>query len=246
MKTVTQTLALIVLLLALPRLFQTRAAERIRVLIMTGGHDFETNQFFQIFKDNADFTFQAVEHPRAHAWLEPEVVRRFDVLVLYDLWQDITNPAKTNLVNWLKQDKGLVALHHSLANYQAWNEYAKIIGGKYYLEKTTVHGVEKPRSTYLHDVHFHVRVADPAHPVTRGLKDFDIVDETYGKFDVDPRAHVLLTTDAATSSPLIGWARTNGTARVVYLQLGHGHTAYENPNYRRLVAQAIRWAAKRD
>jgi type 1 glutamine amidotransferase len=31
----------------------------------------------------------------------------------------------------------------------------------------------------------------------------------------------------------------------VYLQLGHDHWAYENPNYRELVARAIRWVARR-
>ena len=34
-------------------------------------------------------------------------------------------------------------------------------------------------------------------------------------------------------------------SRVVYLQLSHDHKAYENPNYQKLVAQAIRWTAKR-
>ncbi|MBU6401563.1 MAG: ThuA domain-containing protein [Verrucomicrobia bacterium] len=223
-----------------------RAAEPIRLLVMTGGHEFETNQFLDLFKADTNLVFQNVAHPHAHAWLDPDLAKRFDVLVLYDLWQDITGTAETNLLRWVRSGKGIVALHHSLADYQAWDDYARIIGGKYYLEPTNVHGIPQPRSTYLHDVHFHVHVADPNHPVTRGVTNFDIVDETYGKFEVAPRVHVLLTTDTPTSSPIIGWAQTIGTARIVYLQLGHGHTAYGNPNYRRLVAQAIQWTAKRD
>ena len=34
-----------------------------------------------------------------------------------------------------------------------------------------------------------------------------------------------------------------GTSPVAYLQPGHGPTAYANPNFRRLLANAIRWAA---
>jgi len=37
-----------------------------------------------------------------------------------------------------------------------------------------------------------------------------------------------------------------GPARVVYLQSGHDHFAYENPNYQKLVRQAIWWAAHRE
>jgi type 1 glutamine amidotransferase len=245
-RTARQLFWLLLLATAMSVVSPSRAAEKIRVLIVTGGHEFETNQFFQMFKDNPEITFQAVEHPRAHTWLDPESARRFDVLVLYDMWQGITGPARTNLLAWLKRGKGVVALHHSLANYQAWDEYAQIIGGKYYLEKTTNGAVDIPPSTFLHDVHVHVRVADQDHPVTRGVKDFDIVDETYGRFRVNSDAHALLTTDAPTSSPVIGWTQPRGKARVVYLQLGHNHTAYEHPAYRQLLAQAIRWTANSD
>lgn len=217
----------------------------VRVLLITGGHDFEREPFFKVFQDNPGITFEAVEHPQAQARWKADAARQYDVIVLYDMWQPITDEAKADFLARLKEGKGLVALHHCLASYQDWPAYAEIIGGKYRLAKTVVNGVEKPGSTYRHDVDFTVRIADPRHPVTRGLKDFAIHDETYGGFDVSPRSHVLLTTDAPTSGPAIGWAKTYGKARVVYLQLGHDHQAYENSNYRKLVAQAIRWTARR-
>jgi type 1 glutamine amidotransferase len=107
-------------------------------------------------------------------------------------------------------------------------------------------GREIPGSTYKHGVDFKVQIADPQHPVTRGLTDFNIHDETYGKLEVFSDVKPLLTTDEPTSTRTIGWTRQEGTARVVYIQLGHDHLAYENPAYVRLIAQAIQWAAKRD
>jgi type 1 glutamine amidotransferase len=232
----------------------TDAAEKTRVLLVTGGHGFERPQFFKIFEDNPDITFKAVEHPDPkkqpdaadpfHPLLKPDAARSYDVIVLYDMWQKITEEAKTDLVNWLKSGKGLVSLHHSIANYQQWPEWPRIVGGRYYLEKTVVEGVEKPRSIWKHDVKFKVHVADPNHPVTRGVRDFEIHDETYGLFDMAPGSHALLTTDEPTSAKHIGWANNYEGARVVYLQLGHDHFAYENPNYRQLVRQAIRWVAR--
>lgn len=240
------SLGLRIVLLAAVTVIATQAADKTRVLVVTGGHDFETNQFFQMFQDNRGITFLRATHPAAHAWLKPDKAKEWDVLVCYDMWPDITEEAKADFGARLQEGKGLVVLHHAIADYPKWDAYANIIGAKYYLEKQVVNGVEKARSIYKHGVSFQVQVADPAHPVTRGVPDFEIHDETYNLFDVDPAVHALLKTSEPTSAPVIGWTKEYGKARVVYLQLGHDHFAYENPNYRRLVAQAIIWAARRD
>ncbi len=219
---------------------------RIRVLVVTGGHDFEREPFFKLFKDNPDITFQAVEHPNAHALLKADAAKSWDVMVLYDMHQDITDQAKADFLATLKDRKGLVVLHHAIASYQQWPEYQKIIGAHYYLEKTVVNGVEKARSAYQHDVDFKIKVADTTHPITAGVKDFMIHDETYKLFDVFDDVHPLLTTDEPLSNHVIAWSKTYEGARVVYMQSGHDHQAYENPNFQRLLRQAIRWTANCD
>lgn len=218
------------------------AAERkTRVLVVTGGHGFEKEPFFKLFKDNPDITCRAIEHPKAHAFLAAEAAKDWDVLVLYDMYQPITEEAIGDFVARLKEGKGLVILHHAIASYQKWPEYAKIIGAKYYLEDTVVDGVEKKRSEWQHDVKIPIQVADPNHPVTKGLKDFVIHDETYNLFDVASENHVLLTGNHPLSNKVLAWAKTYEKSRVVYIQLGHDHFAYEDPNYIRLVRQAIQW-----
>jgi type 1 glutamine amidotransferase len=225
-----------------------KAAEpdKIRVLLVHGGHDFETNQFFAMFRANREIAFTVVQHPAAQAWFNAERAKEYDVLVFYDMWQEISDEAKAGLMAVLESGKGLVALHHCLASFPKWDEYSRIIGGKYHASKWKRGDAEMPASTYKHDVHIDVRIADPGHPVTRGLKDFVILDEIYGGFEVKPESHVLLTTDTAGSGREIAWSKTYRGARVVYLQLGHDHHAYENPNYRQLVSQAITWVARRD
>ena len=142
--------------------------EKTRVLLFTGGHDFEREPFMKMFQDNPDITYQAVEHPNAHALLKAEAAKEWDVLVLYDMYQTISDDAKADFLSRLKEGKGLVVLHHAIASYQKWPEYSKIIGARYYLEKTMVDGVEKPVSIWEHGVHFKLHMADPDHPVTRG------------------------------------------------------------------------------
>jgi type 1 glutamine amidotransferase len=229
-----------------------RAADKIRVLVVTGGHAFEQPQFLKVFEDNAEITFNAVAHPAGkdaagqpdpfEQAIAPDAAGAFDVLVLYDMWQKISDGGKTNLLSLLKQGKGLVSLHHSIANYQAWDEWEALVGGRYYLADKVVNGVQKKRCLWKHDVDVPVKVA-AQHPVTTGLSDFTIHDETYKGYDVSPGVQVLLTTDEPTSSKELAWAKTYEKARVVYLQLGHDHLAYEDANFRKLVANAIRWTA---
>jgi type 1 glutamine amidotransferase len=49
--------------------------------------------------------------------------------------------------------------------------------------------------------------------------------------------------DHPPSSNLIGWTRRAINSPLVYLQPGDGQTAYDNPHYRRLLENAIRWVA---
>jgi uncharacterized protein len=222
------------------------ATDPLRVLLVTGGHDFQTNQFLDLFRSEPGVRLVHVVHPEAQAWFKPERAGDYDVLVSYDMWQDISEEAKADLLALVRSGKGLLAMHHCLASYQAWGDYARLIGGKYHLREWTRDGQLQPGSTYRHDVQFQVRVVVPDHPVTRGVSDFTIHDETYGGFEVKPDVTPLLKTDESSSGPVIAWARKEEAGRVVYLQLGHDRLAYENPAFRQIVHQAIRWVARVD
>ncbi len=219
------------------------AADPIRVLIVTGGHEFERDPFFAAFKSMEGITCEEVQHPKFHERLKAEAAQKYDVILLYDLWQDISEEAKADFVSLLKSGKGLVATHHCIASYQKWDEYTKIIGGKYHLEPYKVNGVEKPASTYKHDVNLKVHVVDSNHPITKGMKDFEIMEETYGKFTVEPGVRPLLTTTEPTCGPIIGWEHKYGNSKVAYIMLGHDGKAFQNPNYRQVIRQTIFWAA---
>jgi hypothetical protein len=99
-------------------------------------------------------------------------------------------------------------------------------------------------STYKHDQEFTVRILDPAHPVTQGMQDFAMYDEVYINYKIHDYVTPLLATDHRESGEYIGWVHRHGNSRIVYLQPGHDHHAYENPHFRRLVRNAIGWVAR--
>jgi hypothetical protein len=212
-----------------------------KILLITGGHDFEEAAFYEMFKSFSGVAFDTISQPAANALLtNPSAMKKYDCLVYYDMVQDITDEQKAAWIQLLKNGKGMVFLHHSLVSYQAWPEFRKIIGGKYLLEPEG----SIPKSTYRHDVVFKIRVMDKSHPVCKGISDFEIHDEVYGSYLVNNDVTPLLKTDHPESTPVVGWCQKYEKSRVVYLQLGHDHFAYENENFRRLVLNAIQWVSE--
>jgi type 1 glutamine amidotransferase len=188
-----------------------------------------------------NITYQISELPAAYDMFLPENRSKYDVLVFYHMWQTITDEQARMLADCISQGKPLVALHHSICAYDDWPEYVNIIGGKYFHKPATINGKEYPVSSYIHDLHFKVRIVNPDNPVTKGLTDFEIFDETYKGYYVEESVIPLLITDEPTSFPVIGWSKIYGKARIVTLQSGHDVATYENPIYRKLLRQSIEW-----
>ena len=134
---------------------------KIRVLLITGGHDYEEKEFNAAFDAIPDVTTTKATLPQAAAQLQPELADTIDVIVFYDMWVAGFSPEQQQaFVALLNRGIGVVALHHTLGGHQEWPEYAKIIGGKYQLTERVVDGQKVPGSTYDHDQDVSVHIAD--------------------------------------------------------------------------------------
>jgi uncharacterized protein len=221
------------------------AHDKTKVLLLTGGHGFEKEPFLKVFEDNRDISFTHVSHgkPDSFGYDRPDLLS-YDVVVLYDMLQKISDAQKTNFLSLFKRGIGLVVTHHAIVSYQEWPEFERIIGGTY-PENQAKKGQVTAQLGYEHDVEVPVVIVATNHPVTAGLKDFTLVDEIYWGFRTRPDVTPLITTTQPKSGKPLAWARTEEKSRVVYLQLGHGPSAFTNANYRALIANSIRWTARR-
>lgn len=217
----------------------------IKIVVVTGGHRFEHEPFFSVFKGHDDIKYvEALQ--KDHSEIFEDISKwDYDVIVLYNMTQKISPQRRKNFISLLNRGVGLVVLHHAMGAFQSWPGYKKISGGKYYTKATEEGGVERPGSTFKHDEDMKIHIANSKHPITRGMSDFEIHDETYKNCGHQKNNQVLLTTDHPNNDKTIAWVRRYGKAKVCGIQLGHDGKAYANPNYRRLVAQAIRWTAGR-
>jgi len=226
-----------------------RAAEptqgKVRVLLTFGGHGFDQKAFFAMFDQMPQIEYTKAPMPQSAELLKPGLEKKYDVIVMYDMVGGIKPEQQNAFAALLQQGIGVVSLHHNLGAHRDWDEFPKIIGGKFLFKPETIDGVECPRSTWSHGEDMKVTVADKQHPITRGLKDFQIHDETYGQYYTAPDVKVLLKTDHPKNDPELAWVKEYGKSRVFYLMLGHDKHAWENPNYPQIVGRAIRWTAGR-
>ena len=221
------------------------APKKIKAVVVTGGHDFEHEPFFSLFKGYSDIEYVEAVQKSDSEIFEDISKWDYDVIVLYNMTQKISPQRQQNFLALLNRGVGVVALHHSMGSFQDWSQYRKIIGGGYCLKPWEEDGVKHEGSTYKHDIDMNVHIADLKHPITRNISDFAINDEAYKGCGFEKDNRVLLTTDQPDSDKTIGWVRKHGKSNVCCIQLGHGSPGYTNQNYRTLVVRAVRWSAGR-
>ncbi|MFK7914842.1 MAG: ThuA domain-containing protein [Pseudomonadales bacterium] len=173
----------------------------------------------------------------------------------------------------LELGKGLVLLNHATVSWPHWPLWRTITGSSFMLSAGLLNGQHTPGSGYRggHGPYPNPTLKlQPAgnHRVLEGLdKGFTITDEIYLKTS-DFEANVVpllrgefdFVADNFTPPPLapadeqanwqhppgsdlIVWANAAGNSPVVVSDVGDGPPAYENPDYRRLLGNALHWVA---
>ena len=235
------TLAMAGLALAADAERPASANAKIKVVILVGGHGFDQATFDKFWSGYGDIDSRIWKGSPYTAF---DDISQFkdDVIVMYNLSSGMTEKQKQNFLKLLERGVGLVVWHHALANCQDWPEFEKITGAKFWLKPGERNGTQIARSgTGGGKVKCHIE--DPSHPVTKGISDFEIADETYNHQTFCDGIHVLVTTDHPRSDKTIAWVQQYGKARVFGYQSGHDAKAWNNDGFRRLMAQGILWAS---
>lgn len=261
-----------------------RYGEPLKILVSVKGHPFDRNAFAAVFEDMEGVQASFVDQPAAGHLMNPEAIAGFDALVLYDMpgidfltsgdKPGVVAPdasVKAGLEALLTQGKGVVALHHAIAGWPDWPEYAEWLGGRFLYMPAPVRERLCLDSGYRHDVDYDAEVADPAHAILDGVPaSFPMKDELYlyevFEAEVQPllrarhafvrggfySAHhavargKMFSNDGWEHPPgsnLIGWTKRALNSPLVYLQPGDGPETYANPIYRRILRNAIAWVA---
>jgi len=160
-------------------------------------------------------------------------------------------------------DKGFVFFHHSNASWvHVWPEYSEVVGSACdWSSPSTVRGIEHPAMGFYGNTPQKITIVDKTHPITKDLQDFEVTDESYNCVFFEDSVHPLARTDfdaskasfqggpgrqlnpKVKSSNLAAYVKTAENSPVAYVQMGHGATSWNNPAFRQLLLNSIKWAA---
>lgn len=216
--------------------------DTIRVLVVTGidhpAHDWKTTApaIRGVLQKDKRFDVRIVED---HEFLASAAVFDYDVLFLhFKDYQPIARAEQIheNLVNFVKQGKGLVVFHFACGAFENWPEFRNL-AGKVWDRKTG------------HDPHgpFTVEIVEKEHPITRGMEDFQAHDELYICLEGERPVEVLATARSKVTGKdhPMAFAFQYGKGRVFHTPLGHDVRAIQMPGVAELTRRGCLWAAGR-
>jgi len=206
-------------------------AGKIKLLMLhNGGHSFEglKKALDPVLEKTGDFEVTVGE---SFDVLKAENIKAFDVVFFYGSGGKMTDPAQEQgLEGFVAGGGGMAGVHATDANKRS-DVYWRLIGGRF-----AGHGGGR----------FMVRIEDKKHPVTAGMDDFEISDETYrNNYHPDAKIHSLVHMDRGKEQQSMAWVQEIGKGRVFCTTLGHGPQAFANPQFQRLVVRGLYWAAGR-
>jgi type 1 glutamine amidotransferase len=170
----------------------------------------------------------------------PELLSKADGAVLFlaegARWCQADPRRQEALARLAARGGGLVGLHWAIGTKasEPIAPFLKLLGG--------CHGGPDRKYTV---VDTELRVADPAHPIATGLKDFRVRDELYYRLKfIDPpegiRPLLQATIDGRAETVAWSYERPGGGRSFGFSGL-HFHGNWQRAEYRTLIKQAVLW-----
>jgi putative membrane-bound dehydrogenase-like protein len=209
-----------------------------RVLIVGGGSSHDYARWFDrelraSLTGAAGIAAEEIEYTERSADIEPRLAA-LDVLVLANNQPLVGEGLRAAIFAHVARGGGLLLLHASTwHNWTDWPEYNReLVGGG-------------ARSHEAYGV-FDVSLDAARHPILEGLPErFAIQDELY-RLEPDAGGALLevlatgTSRDGGASFPVV-WTTQREEGRVLCITLGHDGAAHENPAFRKLVSNGLRW-----
>jgi len=219
----------------------------IKVLILSGKNNHEwqktTPLLVKIYEDSKLFRVNVTNLPDTLTYVD---LRNFDVIVSnWNTWPDndvrMSREWEVDFMKYVKEGGGVVFIHAGASSFYSWNEYHQIGIGRWGNE--THHGKQTKGKIYGFD---------QTHPVTKGIRDFFIIDEIWEKPDIHPGAQPLASVSATDekdghliSEPVV-FVNHFEKGRSFFTTLGHDEKALLNTGLKTLILRGTQWAASHE
>lgn len=219
-------------------------SNKIKVLILSGrnNHDWKTTtpKLKSIYEKSGLFEVRITENPET---LKPDELQNYDVLV--SNWNSFpekdvrwSSELEKALLNFVKKGGGFVTFHASTTCFYNWSEFKSISTGAWI--DGTHHGKQSVTE---------VNIINKKHPITKGMKDFTMVNELWidaesnSSFEVLGTATNKMLRENGAENQAAIMVKDYGKGRIFHTILGHEVENMQNEDFQTLMVCATEWAA---
>lgn len=210
------------------------------LMVWGGWSGHEPKQCVDIFAPllkEAGFTVDI--HDTLDIYTDATAMQSYDLISQVFTMSQISKEQEKGLLETIKAGTGFAGWHGGMADaFRNNTEYQFMVGGQWVAHPGNI-------------IPYRVNITNHDHPITQGLRDFDMRSEQY-YMHVDPAAQVLATTTfSGEHAPWIDgavvpvtWTKVYGKGRVAYSSVGHVASDFDVPEARELVQRGFLWASR--
>jgi uncharacterized protein len=198
------------------------------------------------------FHVRVEDSPRVYA--DSAYLSGVDLIMQCMTMSTIERDELKGLIAAVEAGTGLAGWHGGIADsYRNSSDYLHLIGGQFAChpgKHPSLRTGEQSDNYVPYTVSMLPTAAD--HPITRGLRDFDLVTEQYWVL-ADSYIDVLATTTQKVrewdpwSRPVVSpaiWTRQWGKGKIFVATPGHLVTILQDPNVRTIIERGLLWASR--
>jgi len=217
------------------------AVEPLKVCLVSGSLEYESNESLAELQKYLEANYDI---RCSRAFVEGKDIRNLpglenldkcDVMLLFTRRLEIDGEQLQKIKTYCNSGRPVVGVRtasHALQNWLALDK--EVLGGNY-------------KGHYSNDLATEVKIIKEAQddPLLAGVAPFRSAGSLYKNKDIVSDCRVLMIGTSPESTDPITWTRMHNGGRVFYTSLGHQQD-FKEESFRRLLANALHWAAGLD
>lgn len=236
---IMKALAFFALLLLSQMVLPAADAPPLRVVMFSGSKEYNSNESLDEFKKlleekhHCQCVVNVVEE-KGTKLNGIEGLETADVALFFTRRVNLSEDQLAKVKAFIAAGKGVVGVRTASHGFQTWLEFdPQVLGGSY-------------NNHYMKDLPAEVTIEEKAkdHPILAGVKPFSTMSKLYKNAKLAEDVTLLLRSKTESYAEPAAWAREAKAGvhgRVFYTSLG-GPNDFENPQFRQMLANAVRWA----
>lgn len=213
----------------------------VKVSMYSGATEYHSDQTLARLKDyleqNCDVRCTLNDVTDWHTLPGVDQLETCDVMLVFTRRVELPPEQMEKVKKYMESGRGVVGIRTASHAFQTWLAFDhEVLGGDYH---NHVKDDKLARLT--------IPAAARDHPVLAGVEPFTTMGKLYKNPHIAPDDTVLLSAKSDDDAEPVAWARVRSehhNQRVFYTSLGVPED-FDNPNFRRLIANAILWTAGR-